>query len=63
MSEIRPYHALLLLQPEKEILEDFPLDYNVAYKKIIEQASPQKHLRNLAADTGLTKRFVRSEFL
>lgn len=58
MSEIRPYHALLLLKSEKEILEDLPLDYNTGFRKIIEQASPVKNLRCLAADTALTKKFV-----
>ena len=58
MEKLRPYHALLLLQNEKELIESLPLDYNTAVKKVIMQASPLKSFRTLAADTALTKSFV-----
>lgn len=58
MKHLRPFHALLLLQDEQELVNELPLDYNTAVKKVLLQASPLKNFRVLAADTDLTKLFV-----
>lgn len=58
MEQLRPYHCLLLLQSEHELIDELPLDYNTAVRKVILQASPLKNFRVLAADTDLSKLFV-----
>ena len=54
----RPYHGVLLLHEEKELLDQLPLDANPCFQKFIVQAAPTKSLAVIALDTDLTKRMV-----
>ncbi len=63
LKALRPYHALLLLHDEKELLEQLPIDANAALKKIIVQASPLKNFVTLAADTAISKLMVSPLFI
>jgi hypothetical protein len=40
------------------LVDQLPLDYNCAVKKVILQAAPSKSLSTLAADTALSKAMV-----
>jgi len=37
LEALRPYHGMLLLYEEKELLDQFPLDASPALKKLIRQ--------------------------
>uniref|UniRef100_A0A8C5Q7T6 GATOR complex protein NPRL3 n=1 Tax=Leptobrachium leishanense TaxID=445787 RepID=A0A8C5Q7T6_9ANUR len=50
---IRPYHALLLLEDEKNLLNDLPLDCSPALVRIIKSSSAVKNLQQLAQDADL----------
>ena len=56
--QVRPYHGILLLQEEKELLDLLPIDANPMYPKFIEQADPRKSLNVVALDSNLTKKVV-----
>lgn len=58
--QIRPYHALLLLQSPEELVAELPLDYCSDIKRIAESALPTKSLSKLAMDTALDEQFVRN---
>ncbi|NP_001083270.1 NPR3-like, GATOR1 complex subunit L homeolog isoform X1 [Xenopus laevis] len=53
LKSIRPYHALLLLKDEKNLLNDLPLDCSPALVRIIKSASAVKNLQQLAQDADL----------
>lgn len=58
LEALRPYHGMLLLYEEAELLQQFPLDASPALKKLIRQAAPMKSFRTLARDADLSLRQV-----
>ncbi len=46
-----------------EIIDELPLDYNTAVRKVVEEASPVKSFSMLSADTGLLYPFVSWRYL
>jgi len=57
-SIIRPYHALVLLQPWEEIKAQLPLGTNEAVKTVIRAADPRRNLNDLCGMTVLNKKTV-----
>ncbi|XP_066546387.1 GATOR1 complex protein NPRL3 isoform X1 [Amia ocellicauda] len=53
MKAIRPYHALLLLDSEKVLLSQLPLDCSPALVRVIKTSSAVKNLQQLAQDADL----------
>ncbi|KAJ3598728.1 hypothetical protein NHX12_000671 [Muraenolepis orangiensis] len=53
LKAIRPYHALLLLDSEKALLSQLPLDCSPAVVRLIKTCSPVKNLQQLAQDADL----------
>ncbi|XP_066432224.1 GATOR1 complex protein NPRL3 isoform X4 [Eleutherodactylus coqui] len=53
LKSIRPYHALLLLKDEKNLLNELPVDCSPALVRIIKSASAVKNLQQLAQDADL----------
>ncbi|XP_043955445.1 GATOR complex protein NPRL3 isoform X3 [Gambusia affinis] len=53
LKAIRPYHALLLLESEKALLDQLPLDCSPAMVRLIKTCSAVKNLQQLAQDTDL----------
>ncbi|XP_047213489.1 GATOR complex protein NPRL3-like isoform X1 [Girardinichthys multiradiatus] len=53
LKAIRPYHALLLLESEKALLGQLPLDCSPAMVRLIKTCSAVKNLQQLAQDTDL----------
>uniref|UniRef100_A0A3Q1C079 GATOR complex protein NPRL3 n=1 Tax=Amphiprion ocellaris TaxID=80972 RepID=A0A3Q1C079_AMPOC len=53
LKAIRPYHALLLLENEKELLNQLPLDCSPAMVRLIKTCSAVKNLQQLAQDADL----------
>ncbi|CAL8303272.1 unnamed protein product [Merluccius merluccius] len=53
LKAIRPYHALLLLDSEKALLNQLPLDCSPAVVRLIKTCSPVKNLQQLAQDADL----------
>ncbi|XP_060945324.1 GATOR complex protein NPRL3 isoform X1 [Limanda limanda] len=53
LKAIRPYHALLLLESEKALLSQLPLDCSPAMVRLIKTCSAVKNLQQLAQDTDL----------
>uniref|UniRef100_A0A7N8XBA7 GATOR complex protein NPRL3 n=1 Tax=Mastacembelus armatus TaxID=205130 RepID=A0A7N8XBA7_9TELE len=49
----RPYHALLLLESEKALLSQLPLDCSPAMVRLIKTSSAMKNLQQLAQDADL----------
>lgn len=49
----RPYHALLLLDSEKALLAQLPLDCSPALVRLIKTCSAVKNLQQLAQDADL----------
>lgn len=49
----RPYHALLLLNDEKSLLNELPLDCSPALVRVIKTTSAVKNLQQLAQDADL----------
>lgn len=49
----RPYHALLLLDNEKALLAELPLDCSPALVRLIKICSAMKNLQQLAQDADL----------
>lgn len=49
----RPYHALLLLDSEKALLAQLPLDCSPALVRLIKICSAMKNLQQLAQDADL----------
>uniref|UniRef100_A0AAY4CMU6 GATOR complex protein NPRL3 n=1 Tax=Denticeps clupeoides TaxID=299321 RepID=A0AAY4CMU6_9TELE len=53
LKAIRPYHALLLLDSEKALLAQLPLDSSPALVRLIKTCSAVKNLQQLAQDADL----------
>uniref|UniRef100_A0A673W2R5 GATOR complex protein NPRL3 n=1 Tax=Salmo trutta TaxID=8032 RepID=A0A673W2R5_SALTR len=53
LKAIRPYHALLLLDSEKALLAQLPLDCSPALVRLIKTSSAVKNLQQLAQDADL----------
>uniref|UniRef100_A0A8C7W5Y3 GATOR complex protein NPRL3 n=1 Tax=Oncorhynchus mykiss TaxID=8022 RepID=A0A8C7W5Y3_ONCMY len=53
LKAIRPYHALLLLDSEKALLAQLPLDCSPALVRLIKTCSAVKNLQQLAQDADL----------
>ncbi|XP_027897385.1 GATOR1 complex protein NPRL3 isoform X5 [Xiphophorus couchianus] len=53
LKAIRPYHALLLLESEKALLDQLPLDCSPAMVRLIKTCSAVKNLQQLAQDADL----------
>ncbi|XP_077383329.1 GATOR1 complex protein NPRL3 isoform X2 [Festucalex cinctus] len=53
LKAIRPYHALLLLENEKALLGQLPVDCSPAMMRLIKTCSAVKNLQQLAQDTDL----------
>ncbi|XP_030592090.1 GATOR1 complex protein NPRL3 isoform X4 [Archocentrus centrarchus] len=53
LKAIRPYHALLLLENEKTLLSQLPLDCSPALVRLIKTCSAVKNLQQLAQDADL----------
>ncbi|XP_030646129.1 GATOR1 complex protein NPRL3 isoform X3 [Chanos chanos] len=53
LKAIRPYHALLLLDSEKALLGQLPLDCSPALVRLIKTCSAVKNLQQLAQDADL----------
>ncbi|XP_029014713.1 GATOR complex protein NPRL3 isoform X2 [Betta splendens] len=53
LKAIRPYHALLLLESEKVLLNQLPLDCSPAMVRLIKTCSAVKNLQQLAQDADL----------
>lgn len=53
LKAIRPYHALLLLESEKALLAQLPLDCSPAMVRLIKTCSAVKNLQQLAQDADL----------
>lgn len=49
----RPYHTLLLLESEKTLLSQLPLDCSPAMVRLIKTCSAVKNLQQLAQDADL----------
>ncbi|XP_069503996.1 GATOR1 complex protein NPRL3 isoform X2 [Ambystoma mexicanum] len=53
LKAIRPYHSLLLLNDEKSLLMELPLDCSPALVRVIKSTSAVKNLQQLAQDADL----------
>ncbi|XP_046690518.1 GATOR complex protein NPRL3 isoform X2 [Silurus meridionalis] len=53
LKAIRPYHALLLLDNEKALLDQLPLDCSPALLRLVKICSAMKNLQQLAQDADL----------
>ncbi|XP_015215866.1 GATOR1 complex protein NPRL3 isoform X2 [Lepisosteus oculatus] len=53
LKAIRPYHALLLLDSERALLSQLPLDCSPALVRVIKTCSAVKNLQQLAQDADL----------
>ncbi|XP_013420163.1 GATOR complex protein NPRL3-like [Lingula anatina] len=53
IEALRPYHGLLLMVPERQLLESLPPDCSPAMVRFIKAVSPLKRLQTLAADADL----------
>uniref|UniRef100_A0A4W4DTL3 GATOR complex protein NPRL3 n=1 Tax=Electrophorus electricus TaxID=8005 RepID=A0A4W4DTL3_ELEEL len=53
LKAIRPYHALLLLDSEKALLAELPIDCSPALVRLIKICSATKNLQQLAQDADL----------
>ncbi|XP_056143532.1 GATOR complex protein NPRL3 isoform X2 [Lampris incognitus] len=53
LKAIRPYHALLLLDSEKALVSQLPLDCSPAMVRLIKTCSAVKNLQQLAQDADL----------
>lgn len=53
LEALRPYHGLLLLYEERELLDKLPLDASPTLKKMLAHASPTKSFRTIASDSDL----------
>nr|KAG5688611.1 hypothetical protein BaRGS_033427 [Batillaria attramentaria] len=54
LSALRPYHGLLLMQPEDELLDSLPIDSSPALVRLVKMISPVKNLQLLSLDTDLS---------
>lgn len=58
LEALRPYHGMLLLYEERELLDQFPLDASPALKKLIRYSSPMKSFRTLSSDSDIALKHV-----
>ena len=61
LAAIRPYHAMLLLVDEKELLNSLPKDCSPSLRRIIKLSSPLKNLQQLSQDADLALSQVRPD--
>lgn len=54
LSDLRPYHGILLTKPEQELLQIMPLDSSPAMTRLIKLTKPVKNLKTLALETDLS---------
>ena len=59
LEALRPYHGILLLYEERELLDKMPLDASPTLKKMLSYASPTKSFRTIASDSDLALLHVR----
>lgn len=51
-----PYHAMLLTEDERVLLDSLPLDVSPALVKLIRVSSPVKNLQSLASEADIDLR-------
>jgi hypothetical protein len=51
---LRPYHGLLLLQEQQELLNSLPIDASPAFIQLIQVTKPDKNFMELSVDANLT---------
>lgn len=61
LEAVRPYHGILLLYEERELLDKLPLDATPTLKKMLGYASPTKSFRTIASDSDLSLLHVSFE--
>merc|ERR1740128_568075 len=54
LEELRPYHTILFLVKENELLDTLSTDASPALRRLIRQSSPLKSFRTLSVDTDLS---------
>ncbi|XP_059175944.1 GATOR complex protein NPRL3-like [Physella acuta] len=54
LSYVRPYHGILLIKSEKELLNFLPLDGSPSLVRLIKLTTPVKNLKTLALETDLS---------
>ncbi|XP_023325891.1 GATOR complex protein NPRL3 [Eurytemora carolleeae] len=54
LEQLRPYHTLLFLVNENELLDSLSTDASPALRRLIRQSSPMKSFRTLSIDTDLS---------
>jgi hypothetical protein len=55
MSNLRPYHGLLLLlQSQEEVLASLPIDSSPSLVKLVKIISPLKNLQTLSLDSDIS---------
>ena len=59
LEALRPYHGILLLYEERELLDKLPLDASPTLKKMLSHASPTNSFRTIASDSDLALLHVR----
>ena len=62
LEALRPYHGILLLYEERELLDKLPLDASPTLKKMLAHASPTKSFRTIASDSDLALSHVMFKF-
>jgi hypothetical protein len=60
LEALRPYHGILLLYEERELLDKLPLDASPTLKKMLSHASPTNSFRTIASDSDLALLHVRT---
>ena len=63
LEALRPYHGLLLLYEERELLDKLPLDASPTLKKMLAHASPTKSFRTIASDSDLALSHVINDII
>lgn len=54
LKSLRPYHGILLLQPDNVLLESLPVDCTPALSRLIQVANPLRSLQTLALEADLS---------
>ena len=52
-SRTRPYHTVLLLDDEKNLVNSLPIDCSPALKRLIKMSSPMKNFQKLSQDADI----------
>ncbi|XP_037082831.1 GATOR complex protein NPRL3-like isoform X1 [Pollicipes pollicipes] len=58
LSLLKPYHTLLLLEDERDLLPSLSPDASPTLRRLVRVANPVRSLQHLAADADLTLRHV-----